>query len=266
MPEQNASLPASGRPKGRPVGNGAAELTERIVEVASRRFVTGGYETTSMEAIASETGISKRTLYARFPSKPVLLQAVADYLFSETRSEFTRYRDRPEPAEAVLREMAHHMHGRVLMPFSIDVYRLFVSQSQRLRDEAGVALGGDRYLRSLVAALSMQFRRGLESGEIRGEWPADLLAEQFLEAICAADLRRLVFAHELPDDEDGRRHRVDQRFDLFFAGLRPSAAQAIGAGAASPDARASRSDDAEAPPERDRKPQPRCMSENRMSC
>ncbi|MBB3949527.1 AcrR family transcriptional regulator [Aureimonas jatrophae] len=240
-------------------------MSRRIVEIAEERFLTDGFDATSMEAIAIEAGISKRTLYARFRSKPLLLQAVADHLFDPSRSEFTRYHERTDPPETVLRDMAHHMHRRVLMPFSIAVYRLVVSQSQRHRDDAGMMLGGERYLVPLVTALAFQFRRGAEQGTITDRWEPNLLAEQFLEAVCAWDLRRLVFGHELPQRSEINQALVDQRFELFFAGLRPLEGASIVADGGSRDARSSPSDAAALQPAPDRKRRPKCMSESRRS-
>lgn len=263
---ETSSLPQPAtRRKGRPAKGRSSDLTERIVETAAKGFLSDGFEATSMETIASVAGISKRTLYARFRSKPLLLQAVADRLFHETRSEFLRYRERTDAVDAVLREMAHHMHRRLLMPFSIDVYRLLVAQSQRQRNDVGLLLGGDRYLLTLVTVLTEQFQRGLDGNEIVSDWDASLLAEQFLEAICAWDLRRLVFGYEMDRDSAIHSRRVDQRFDLFWRAIRPAAAALSGEDGVSRDALTNPSG-AEAPlPARDRTRPPRCMSGSRRS-
>lgn len=229
------------RRRGRPSKSSAADLTQRIVMIGARRFLADGFEMTSMDAIAMEAGISKRTLYARYGSKSLLLQAVADHLFNERASEFTVYRNSAKPTEDLLRDMAHHMNVRVLMPLSIDVYRLMVAQSQRHKKDSGLLLGGDRYLRSLLITLEIVFARAIQRGDASRHWNAELLAEQFLEAVCAWDLRRLVFGYELPADPEQRRRRVDQRVDLFLSGMRHLHTEAISdASAVSLAARSSR--------------------------
>lgn len=62
---RNRIAPAAGRPHGRRrIGS-----RERISAVALRLFVSEGYEETSMERIAEESGISRRTLFRYFPTK-----------------------------------------------------------------------------------------------------------------------------------------------------------------------------------------------------
>jgi len=54
----------------------AQSLTNRIVDVATHLFLSDGFEATSLEKIAKEAGVSKRTLYSRFDSKSELFKAV----------------------------------------------------------------------------------------------------------------------------------------------------------------------------------------------
>jgi AcrR family transcriptional regulator len=50
-------------------------MTERILEAANRLFYQKGIRAVGVDAIASEAGISKRSLYDTFPSKEVLVAA-----------------------------------------------------------------------------------------------------------------------------------------------------------------------------------------------
>ena len=61
---------------GRPSREAAAQIRGRILEVARLLFLRDGYEMTSMDAISAELGMSKRTLYARFPGKADLFEAM----------------------------------------------------------------------------------------------------------------------------------------------------------------------------------------------
>src|SRR5579871_4959390 len=60
---------------GRPTRDAAATLGPRILDAATSLFLRDGYAATSMESIAAAAGVSKRTLYKRFPEKPALLRA-----------------------------------------------------------------------------------------------------------------------------------------------------------------------------------------------
>jgi TetR/AcrR family transcriptional repressor of mexJK operon len=64
------------RPRGRPKAEDLQELEARLISVAHQAFALHGYGATSMNAIARSARVSKNTLYARFPSKAALFQAI----------------------------------------------------------------------------------------------------------------------------------------------------------------------------------------------
>jgi AcrR family transcriptional regulator len=67
---------ARGRPKQRP----DSEERQRILAIACELFLDVGYGGTTMDAVASRCGISKKTLYRLFPAKTDLFKAmVADH-------------------------------------------------------------------------------------------------------------------------------------------------------------------------------------------
>ena len=49
-----------------------------ILEVASRKFLSDGYATTTVAAIAADVGISVETIYKSFGGKPGLVRAIRD--------------------------------------------------------------------------------------------------------------------------------------------------------------------------------------------
>ena len=57
----------------RPVGSSTAQ---RIVAVARAHFFAHGFRSVTMDDLAAELGMSKKTLYAEFSSKTALLRAV----------------------------------------------------------------------------------------------------------------------------------------------------------------------------------------------
>src|ERR1700719_3513455 len=53
-----------------------ASIRQRIVEAARAHFLSHGFRSVTMDDLADELGISKKTLYAHFPGKIDLLEAV----------------------------------------------------------------------------------------------------------------------------------------------------------------------------------------------
>jgi AcrR family transcriptional regulator len=56
----------------------AAKTRRRIIDAAYALFYRQGFTRVSVDAIAAEAGVTKRTLYAHFDSKDALLAAVLD--------------------------------------------------------------------------------------------------------------------------------------------------------------------------------------------
>jgi len=62
--------------RGRPNAEQTAAIEQAILENAKRMFLEGGYDAVTMEGIVAAVGVSKGTLYARYPSKEALFEAV----------------------------------------------------------------------------------------------------------------------------------------------------------------------------------------------
>jgi AcrR family transcriptional regulator len=87
-----------------------AQATRRgILVVAQRRFVTAGYVATTIEGIAAEAGVSAKTVYDAFATKPGVLRGVWDLALKgdtddapvEARPWFVRVLEEPDPARMV---------------------------------------------------------------------------------------------------------------------------------------------------------------------
>ncbi len=72
---------------GRPPENSAAQ---RIVTAARRHFFANGFRSVTMDDIAEELGMSKKTLYASFSSKDALLRSVLLDKFRSVEQDLDR--------------------------------------------------------------------------------------------------------------------------------------------------------------------------------
>src|SRR5436190_13918413 len=62
----------------------------RIVSEARRHFLAHGFRGVTMDDLAAELGMSKKTLYAHFASKAVLLEAVLTDKLTSAHAELSQ--------------------------------------------------------------------------------------------------------------------------------------------------------------------------------
>ena len=79
---------------------------ENIIKGAEKVFMSMGYELASMDKIAEEAGVSKRTVYNHFGSKENLFEVLIDELLSQRKSLETIKYDPEKSLEEQLRAFA----------------------------------------------------------------------------------------------------------------------------------------------------------------
>ena len=72
--------------RGRPTQAEAQQLQEKLRDAAVATFLEYGYDAATMEAIAQAAGITKRTLYARYPDKRAVFLDVIPWALTRTVS------------------------------------------------------------------------------------------------------------------------------------------------------------------------------------
>ena len=181
-----AATPA--RRGGRPSKDEAEKLGERILEVATPLFLSHGYGATSIEAVARQARISKRTFYHRFPDKPALFSAVVHRIIGQLRPPAGV----PLLDGADLREILERLAGLILhaalTPQAVALHRLIVGESGRFPKLAAVVNreGAAEAAIGLIAGVLEREKRaaGLVIDNAR------FGAEQFLYMVVAVPQRR----------------------------------------------------------------------------
>jgi AcrR family transcriptional regulator len=100
---KHRALPGGRR--GRPTSADVRAINEAIIETARRQFLSDGYDKTAMEAIARRAGVSKKTLYDRFPTKPELFSAIVE---AQVAAWSARARRDDDALGSTLRERLEH--------------------------------------------------------------------------------------------------------------------------------------------------------------
>ncbi len=151
---------------------------QRIVSAARDHFFAHGFRSVTMDDLAAELGMSKKTLYAQFPSKTTLVRAVMLDKFRsvETDLDTIMTRSAADPLTALqqlLGCMQRHT-GEIQPPFVRDMRRetpeLFKLVEERRRQVI------QRYFGRI-------FNEGQGAGIIRKDISSELIVEILLGAV-----------------------------------------------------------------------------------
>lgn len=152
--------------------------TRRVVAVARRQFLAHGFRSVSMDDLAAELGMSKKTLYVAFPSKDALIEAVLKDKFREVEADLGQLaKGQAADVEIVLHRLLDcvQRHTAEIQPaFVRDIGRetpeLFQMVEQKRRELIRRYFGG-------------LFEDGKKSGAIRSDIPTHLIIEILLGAV-----------------------------------------------------------------------------------
>jgi AcrR family transcriptional regulator len=151
---------------------------QRIVEAARVHFFSHGFRSVTMDDLAQELGISKKTLYAHFPGKFDLLEAVLADKFADveaTLNEVTRAH--PHDFPAALRDLlagTQRELNEIKPPFVRDM-RQKAPDVFKLVERRRAALI-QRYFGKF-------FADGQRAGMVRKDVPAKLMIEILLAVV-----------------------------------------------------------------------------------
>jgi AcrR family transcriptional regulator len=180
-PSRKSGSPAAQSRGGRPSREQAAQLRERILDVATELLFAHGYGATSIEAIARGARVSKRTFYQRFPDKPALMSAVIVRLIDSLRPPADIALIEGERLDQILVHLGSMILHAALTPRVLQLQRLIVAESNRFPDlAAAVARSGGR--REAVTLISeLLIRHGRAPAMAAAD--AAFAAQQFLQMI-----------------------------------------------------------------------------------
>ena len=193
---------------------GRARLA-KILEAATQLFLKVGYEQTSIDAILLESGGSKSTLYAYFPTKEDLFRAVIDNVVDNDAGPALEIIGN---ARLVLTEFATSRLRVVLSPRHRAVLGLVIAERDRFPDLARIYLerGPQKSYRLLSTYLEALKRREVLEIDDVGE-----AVEFFVGMLFQKWLPQLLYLNQPVPSEEALRARAERVVARFFAAYRP---------------------------------------------
>jgi TetR/AcrR family transcriptional regulator, mexJK operon transcriptional repressor len=201
---------------GRPSRHDAEVRVQVVLEVAKKRFLSAGYRETSLEAIARDAGVAKKTLYCHFGDKAGLFDAIVRKLTDAWVEELRTIVANESRVDAVLEAAALHLLDVGTRRDMIELYRLLLAESHRFpalvdayRSRCGKIAG--------MEPLTEYLRRSVERSELRLE-DVDLAVEQFVYLVLGGVRARMLLGCGHRPNAQSRQRIARQAVRIFMSG------------------------------------------------
>lgn len=189
----------------------------QIVEAARRLFLEQGYEVTSMDAVAAEANVSKRTVYSHFRSKEVLFVEVMEGMCVQFGVGEREAIDPNDPPERYLCSVARFVLSKVLDPRMHSVTRTIASESSSFPEmgQRFWAIGPG----NMVMQVTEYLRRQDEAGVLSVADPR-LAAGLFQSMVAGPVFLPMLFTGSSPYTEADRDRIAREATRMFLAAHR----------------------------------------------
>lgn len=175
-----------------------------IVCAAADLFLHSGYGAVSMDNIAAEAEVSKRTVYSHFPGKDVLFAAVMTNHCNQVSGIDTLQLDPESEPEAVLGDLGRRFLLLITSEQAVALFRTVVAEAGRFPElgQTFYDCGPTRWVAALSPYLAEQSRRGrLNVPDV--EAAAAFLLYRLKDPL---HMRCILGVQETPSDEEIREH------------------------------------------------------------
>lgn len=181
----------------------------RILMAARHHLMVEGYAALTMDLLARELGMSKKTLYVHFPSKEALVSAVIDALGTDIRSRMQRVVERSDL------DFLQKLRGVIDAAASImgKMNPASLRQLQRGAPELYQKIDDIR-LRTVPMIFGRIVREGVAQGRVRSDIDPAFLVEFWLQAI-----RGLAHPESLDRTQLTLKQTLEKAVAVFFGGI-----------------------------------------------
>ena len=182
------------------------ETRQKIVNVAIDLFQRQGFNNTTMEQIAEDADVARKTLYNHFPVKDAIVDEYVRGISKESNQQILKtLPDFPDTRSRLLNTLDKVYEQVETNPEIVGI--VMVYRLRNMNQGAGYRGGGSQ---SLIAEI---IRLGQEAGEIRQDISAKLLVKQI-------DILRSVVVMDWLNDSSSLelRKEIAKLVDLFLDG------------------------------------------------
>lgn len=201
---------------GRPTREQAQARQAELLETALDMFLDKGFELTTMEGVAAAVGMTKRTIYARYPDKASLFMAAVQRAIEGTQTSVAELRDAESAElEATLTAIGRQRIADLSRPDGVRLRRIINSESYRF--PAIFTLSYEQGAKPVIDFLTDLFRRHDSAGAICVDRP-DMAANIFMSMVVGGPVRLLGSSQPMSEQEIDEW--VNATVRLFLNGIR----------------------------------------------
>ncbi len=197
---------------------------QQIMEGARRVFLDCGFDGASVGDIVRVAGVSKGTLYAYFPSKEKLFEAIIIEDRSKQAEALFTLDEEDRDIARVLRRLGQSFLGMLFEPTMLAFLRIVIAAAAKFPEigkayfDAGPCRGWQR--------LADYLERMTAQGVLRVDDPP-LAASQFLD-LCKSSLHlRMLLGDTEPPSHEAVERNLDSAVRVFLAAYGPASAQRV---------------------------------------
>ena len=186
------------------------ETRKKIIDTAMALFEKNGFEATTMEQIAEEADIARRTLYNHFPVKEAIL---SEYVQRSAKASgpalMQTLRQIPDTRTRIIQMLGKYLEWATIHR---DMFRIYFAYRMhkkfQLEEDPGIRSGNHDFMVEIV-------KLGQQSGELRSDLSVEVLSNHL----------ELVFAIVIVDmvrgkDDISLRKCIEENADVFLDGAR----------------------------------------------
>ena len=218
-PTRDARAPgrtARSRAGGRPSRQDSEARQLRVLRVAQRAFLAMGYAETTLDRIAREAGVAKKTLYEHYGDKAGLFAVVVQGLRGAWVDGLRQIVIKaPDPREA-LYEVALHLLEMGTRGDMIALHRLLLVEARRFPEMIEGYYDPNGALLDM-APLACYLRQAVQAGRLQFE-DIDLACEQFVFLVLGGIRVRMLRAVSVRPAEPERARLARQAVRIFLHG------------------------------------------------
>jgi len=216
---QDRVIPGRNRTGGRPTRAESARRLDHLLDIATDRFLNLGYGATTIEAIARDSGIAKKTIYRRFGDKPALFGAVLRRLSDRWLRVLGEVAVDGAALPVTLRAFARQVLDGAVSQEGVMLSAMIQAEARAfpLLAQGYYENGPGRIQAALAGFLATQH----EAGRLTIEDP-QVAAEQFLHLAIGGIHRRAMLGIGPAPDRAALDRRADFAVRIFLDGCRGS--------------------------------------------